>query len=147
MDISKELARTYFIHGTILVGKTLLMAPITTRFRFKNKTYPSEEDLTIQEGSKVDYTNAEVERARNAHRNDLENILPFLVIGGFYLTTDPDLKTTRMLFRIFTVARILHTLAYLNGVAQPTRFLSFLTGMGVNVFMVVSVASKYISYV
>ena len=90
---------------------------MTTLYPYFRHIRASEEDLTIQEGSKVDYTNAEVERARNAHRNDLENILPFLVIGGFYLTTDPDLKTTRILFRIFTAARIIHTLAYLNGVS------------------------------
>ena len=86
------------------------------------QTFLSQEDLKLQEGSKVDFANGEVERARNGHRNDLENILPFLVIGGFYLTTEPELKTTRMLFRIFTAARIMHTLVYMNEVSIATMF-------------------------
>ena len=40
---------------------------------------------------KYDFSqNADVERVRRAHQNDLENIPIFLILALFYVTTDPD---------------------------------------------------------
>ena len=72
-----------------------------------------------------------------AHLNDMENILPFLLIGFFYLFTNPALSTATLLFRIFTGARIVHSIVYLGVVPQPARALSFFAGLIVMTYMAV----------
>lgn len=44
--------------------------------------------------------------------NDLENILPFLVLGLIFVGTNPSLSWARTLFRVFTAGRFLHTFVY-----------------------------------
>ena len=48
----------------------------------------------------------------SAHLNDLENILPFLVLGLLFVGTNPSLSWARTLFRVFTTGRFLHTFVY-----------------------------------
>ena len=48
----------------------------------------------------------------SAHLNDLENILPFLVLGLLYVGTGPSFSWARILFRVFTAGRFVHTLVY-----------------------------------
>ena len=82
----------------------------------------------------------DVERVRRAHLNDLENILPFLVIAFLYVSTNPSLTSALLAFRIFTMARFAHTLVYaVFVVRQPARAIAFLIGMAVNIYLSVSV--------
>ena len=67
--------------------------------------------------------------------NDLENIIPFIMIGAFYVASDPVASTATLLFQIFTAARIMHSIVYIGQVPQPARALAFFTNVGVNVFM------------
>lgn len=58
--------------------------------------------------------------------NDLENILPYLTIGLFYVLTDPAAMVATNLFRVATVARFVHTFVYaIYVIPQPARGLSF----------------------
>jgi hypothetical protein len=45
--------------------------------------------------------------------NDLENIIPFVLLAGLYLATRPSAGTAGLLFKIFTAARYIHTFVYL----------------------------------
>ena len=96
--------------------------------------------------SHVEFNDVQVERIRRAQQNDIENVVPFIVIGGLYLTTNPSLATSKILFRIFVAARFAHTFFYLDSVRQPCRFLAFLVGLGVNSFMAINVVSRYLEY-
>ena len=62
-----------------------------------------------------------------AHLNDLENIPIFLIIALMFMLA--NLSPTRGIWclRIFTGARILHTIVYLNAILIP-RVLCFATG-------------------
>ena len=73
------------------------------------------------------------------HRNDLENIPVFLVIGLLYVLTGPSLTTATWHFRVFVASRFFHTVAYLTPLPQPSRFLGFLVGAATNVSMAVQV--------
>lgn len=53
-----------------------------------------------------------VERARNNHLNDVENILPFILMGLFYVGIRPRYDCALWHFRIFLLSRLLHTIAY-----------------------------------
>lgn len=57
----------------------------------------------------------DVERVRRNHLNDIENIIPFVLVGFFYVSTDPDRDTALWHFRVFFISRLLHTLSYQVG--------------------------------
>ena len=65
----------------------------------------------------------------------MENILPFVLIGLFYVATNPVASSATLLFRIFTGARFIHSIVYLFQVPQPARALSFGVGFGVMCYM------------
>jgi glutathione S-transferase len=76
--------------------------------------------------------------------NDLENIVPFLVLAFIYVGTNPSRGIALMAFRIFTVARLLHTFVYaVVVIPQPSRVLAFMVGMAVNVYMGLSIITTY----
>lgn len=74
-------------------------------------------------------TNPDVERVRRCHLNDLENIIPFVVIGLLYALTGPDLSTALLHFRVFVGSRFIHTVSYVLALPQPSRGLSWVVGM------------------
>lgn len=52
----------------------------------------------------------------------MENILPYLFVGLFYVMTDPSEAVAKLLIQVAAVSRILHTLVYaVIVVPQPTR--------------------------
>lgn len=63
------------------------------------------------------------------HQNDLENIVPFLVVGLLYALTGPDLSTALLHFRVFVGSRIIHTVTYVMALPQPSRGLAFGVGL------------------
>ncbi|KAM6047290.1 prostaglandin E synthase isoform 3-T5 [Theristicus caerulescens] len=60
-----------------------------------------------------------------AHRNDMENIFPFLFLGAIYSLLDPSPAVARIHFFIFCVGRIIHTIAYLLRLKAPTRSVAY----------------------
>jgi len=116
--LENEAFKHFAIASSILVFKMLAMAPFTARYRFGTKTFSNPED----NGKKSVGKNEDVERVRRSHRNDLENILPYLSIGLLYLATKPDPTTAAYHFYTFTAARIIYTIAYGFGL-QPWRSL------------------------
>jgi len=75
----------------------------------------------------------------------LENILPFIAIAFFYILTDPTEFLAVNLFRVFTVARILHTFVYTIVVTpQPSRALVWGAGYAVTIYMAVQVILHFL---
>jgi len=85
----------------------------------------------------------DVERVRRNHLNDIENIVPFVLVGLFYVGTNPDRDVALWHFRIFFVSRLLHTLTYQLALPQPSRFIACAVGylttlsMAVRIFLTV----------
>jgi len=78
--------------------------------------------------------------------NDLENIFPFLILGLIYVGTSPNVAWAKLLFRIFTGARLFHTFVYaIVVIPQPARILSFMIGFAVNFLMAYSIIFTYFS--
>merc|ERR1712059_155647 len=84
-----------------------------------------------------------VERVRRAHQNDIENIIPFVLLGLLYIFTNPDLATATLVFRIFTGCRVLHSIVYLLVVPQPARALTYFGGLGVNIYLAYKVITGF----
>lgn len=69
----------------------------------------------------------------------MENILPFLSIGLFYVLTDPKEALAIWLFRATTVARLLHTFVYaIYVVPQPARAICFFIHFAITLYMAMS---------
>lgn len=81
-----------------------------------------------------------------AHRNDMENIFPFLFLGAIYSMTGPSLGTARLHFVAFTAARVLHSVAYLAALPAPTRSLAYLAAQVPCLSMALQIMAAVASY-
>ncbi|NXA12018.1 MGST1 transferase, partial [Sapayoa aenigma] len=137
--IDNEVFRAYATYTAIVLLKMMLMSPITAYFRYTRKAFVNPEDTAAfgkgDSAKKYLRTDADVERVRRGHLNDLENIVPFVGIGLLYALSGPELSTALLHFRIFAGARILHTFAYLIPLPQPGRGLSWAVGYAVTFSM------------
>jgi len=135
-SIQNPLLRLYFFYVAILSLKMLLMSVLTGLQRFKNNAFANPEDAEPRK-LKVK-TNEDVERVRRAHLNDLENITVFFIVSYVYLMTNPSITLATTLFRVYTIARIAHTLVYaVVVIPQPARALSWAVGYFITIFMAV----------
>ncbi|KAJ8038403.1 Microsomal glutathione S-transferase 1 [Holothuria leucospilota] len=81
-----------------------------------------------------------IERIRRCHRNDLENITVFILVGLIYLfCTKPTPDSAILHFRVFAGARIFHSLAYLLPLPQPCRLFGFLVGALATISMIIRI--------
>ncbi|XP_043228046.1 microsomal glutathione S-transferase 1-like [Amphibalanus amphitrite] len=138
LNMSNPVFVTYLFYAAVLGLKTLFMSLFTARHRMGNKVFANPEDAKGLQG-KVKFDHPDVERVRRAHLNDLENVLPFLILCPLYLATGPAAATATTLIRVFAAARLLHTVVYLNVVPQPSRVLCFTVGIVVTVYMCVQI--------
>nr|UDM84154.1 microsomal glutathione S-transferase 1 [Sillago sihama] len=127
-----EVFLAFSTYAVIVILKMMLMAPLTAYYRITRGAFSNEEDVGLkpaEEKKKLLRTHPDVERIRRCHQNDLENIIPFVVVGLLYTLTGPELSAALLHFRLFTGSRIFHTLAYVCALPQPSRGLSWMLGM------------------
>ncbi|XP_064616293.1 microsomal glutathione S-transferase 1-like isoform X2 [Liolophura sinensis] len=126
----------FAFYAGIVILKTLAMSLATAYHRITKKVFINPED---NPGGKVTPNDPDVERIRRCHLNDLENVVPFVLIGGLYVLTGPSAHAAALHFRIFAAARIFHTISYLFALPQPCRALSFVVGYMATASMAVNV--------
>jgi uncharacterized MAPEG superfamily protein len=99
------------------------------RGRVSSKIFTIAEDAPLF-GGKLEAKEApSVERASACWRNDLENIPIFLILAWIYVAAgNLSVGTFELYCVIFVVARILHTIFYINAV-QPARTIVFTIGL------------------
>lgn len=74
-----------------------------------------------------------------AHRNDLENILPFLTAGLFYVLTNPSVWLAITLFKVAAAARIAHTIVYtIVVIPQPARVIAWFVQYAITIYFALS---------
>ncbi|KAG7495750.1 hypothetical protein JOB18_004659 [Solea senegalensis] len=142
--MENEVLRAFATYAAIVIVKMMLMGPITAYFRVTRGAFAHEEDVarkSAEEKKKLLRTDPEVERVRRCHLNDLENIVPFVVVGLLYALTRPELSTALLHFRIFAGTRIVHTIAYILVLPHFCRGLPYILGMLVTLSMVYRVLS------
>uniref|UniRef100_A0A8D0H642 Microsomal glutathione S-transferase 1 n=1 Tax=Sphenodon punctatus TaxID=8508 RepID=A0A8D0H642_SPHPU len=137
--IDSEVFLAYATYTTIVVLKMMLMSVVTAFYRMTRKAFANPEDASThgkgENAKKYLRTDPDVERARRVHLNDLENIVPFVIIGLLYALSGPDLFTALLHFRIFVGSRVFHTISYLVPLPQPSRGMSWLVGYAVTISM------------
>jgi uncharacterized MAPEG superfamily protein len=128
----------YALITVILFFKMVSISLVQGVGRVSTKTFVTPEDAEFfppaQEEAPI------VKRAMNAWRNDLENIPIFLFLGLIYVTLGLWPEGAFIYFSIFVVARILHTIAFLNGL-QPWRTIFFTFGMAVCIILSIQILS------
>lgn len=78
-----------------------------------------------------------MERIRRAHLNDLENIIPFMIVALLYVLTNPNPMVAMMLIRIVAISRIAHTIVYaVYPVRQPARATCYFTTYAITIYMI-----------
>ncbi|NP_001156173.1 microsomal glutathione S-transferase 1-like [Acyrthosiphon pisum] len=144
-EVDEVLFRTYVFYTAILVLKVLAMAPLTAKQRFAKMVFANPEDAKMNPKSKVKYDDADIERVRRAHLNDLENIPLFIIVCFGYLLTIPNVYIAINLIRLFVASRIIHTIVYAVVVLpQPARGLSWFAGFATTVYMAVQVILSFV---
>ncbi|XP_062334578.1 prostaglandin E synthase [Osmerus eperlanus] len=136
----------FVFYSVLLVLKMYIIAIITGQMRLRKKAFANPEDSLRHGGLDHFRKDPDVERCRRAHRNDMENILPFLFLGAVYSLISPSLSVARCHFLVFFVSRLVHSMAYLCALPAPTRSLAYVVAQVPCVSMAVQVLMVVASY-
>ncbi|XP_038672200.1 prostaglandin E synthase-like [Scyliorhinus canicula] len=128
LNLQNEVFCSFIFYAVLSIIKMFALAVLTGQVRLRKKAFANPEDALRHGGLKFCRTDPDVERCRRAHGNDMECIYPFLILGMLYCFLDPTPSIARIHFRIFFLARLLHTLAYLFALKAPTRSLAYTVG-------------------
>jgi len=137
-----EVFKSFAFYSAILAFKMFAVVFTTAHFRFKHKVFANQEDAKSR-GAKVG-TDPDVERVRRAHLNDLENIVPFWILGFLFVATNPSAFVATLLYRVFAISRIIHSVVYILAVPQPARAGSFTVGMFINMYMAFKITTHFL---
>lgn len=168
LTYENPVLRNYAFWAAILVIKTVLMSLYTGVQRsltkvlivavyiylfnihflihkFVLQTYSNEEDVRNSD-FEVKFGEEKVERIRRAHLNDLENILPYILISFIYMLTDPMPIVAVNLMRVAAGFRIWHTIVYcIFVIPQPARTFGFVIPLCIIVYMSVMSAICFVN--
>lgn len=118
----------YALCVVVLFIKMLAVSCYQGWFRLRLKAFVNPEDAAVFRRPAMATEHPQVIRASRAWANDLENIPVFFALGGLSVALDTPAAWCAALCVLFTLARVLHTLAYLAR-WQPWRTLFY--GVGV----------------
>ena len=130
------LLQIYALTAIVLTLKMSAISVVQGRARVAAGIVVNPEDAKTFQASQGPEDAPDVRRASRAWLNDLENIPIFLILCGIYVAA--GLSTTAFVIYclIFTVARIAHTIFYLNAI-QPWRTISYTLGAVVSMVLMV----------
>ena len=121
------LMRLYALTAIVLALKMSAISIVQGRARTAAKVFVNPEDAALFGGTAAIQEAAAVQRASRAWLNDLENIPMFLILALVYAIAGLSGTAFIIYCVVFTVARILHTIFYLNAM-QPLRTIAYTVG-------------------
>lgn len=122
---------TYVYCSVVLSVEMLALGAMTAARRAKVGGFVNPEDAKVSpQGAKLNdgSEHPEVARIQRAHRNLLESVPLFFALGLIAVLAGASPMGVKVALITFTVARVLHAIAYLNGV-QPWRTIFFGIGL------------------
>jgi len=135
-DLSDPVVRLFAVVYLLLVLKIALVGGYTSILRLSRKVFATPEDYRLQGLAPRATVDEDIERVRRAHQNDLENILPFFIVGLFYLMTHPSMLAAEIYGIGYLVVRTLHSVFYIRSM-QPHRTIAFTLGSVLTLAMLV----------
>nr|XP_054759778.1 microsomal glutathione S-transferase 1-like [Lytechinus pictus] len=145
MSNPEETLRYFATYAGLATVKMMILGPMTAFYRLKDETFANEEDyaLSTKKDRRPVFNHPRIERIRRCNLNDLENIVPFVIIGGlFAVYSGAPLTTIIWHYRIFVGSRFLHCIAYLLPLPQPIRALCYGVGLSTNLSMAIRLLSN-----
>ena len=129
MIMESPVLTAYATTSTVLALHTMSLAASTAVARIKARKVVNQEDSsTVSKGAEVVPVETEaVLRTQRAHRNAIENLVPYFVVASLYAITAPSATAAWIYFGFYVVTRILHSFFYLNAI-QPWRTAMFALG-------------------
>jgi uncharacterized MAPEG superfamily protein len=118
---SNALSAFFAVACALLVLKAQVLGAATAATRGGLKKFINPEDAAWLGGEHVNPDDERVQRIFRAHRNDLENLLPFFVGGTLYILSGAATTAGAAYFGVFLLARYAHTFAYLKQKARLRR--------------------------
>src|SRR5262245_35333988 len=125
--LADPAVRVFAVVYLLLALKIAAVGTYTSVLRLRRRVFATPEDYRLQGLAPRETRDEEIERVRRAHQNDLENILPFFVVGFVFLMTRPTLLAAQIYGIGYLIARILHSVFYIRGM-QPHRTIAFTAG-------------------
>lgn len=119
-----ENSPIFAVFTTILVVetlKTLLLGTATAFNRGKLQKFMNQEDADWLGGIAIEVDDPIPGRLMRAHRNNLENLLPFFIGGLLYVIASANSVAGTVYMVAFLVGRTTHTYAYLSKRAMLRR--------------------------
>ena len=123
-----DLLPVYAVCVVVLCLKMFAISCYQGYLRIRGRAFTNREDAAFFKRCAQPVELPQVARAARAWANDLENIPLFFVLGGLCVALDGYSVATVWLVGVFTLARVVHTLAYLMG-WQPWRTLAYGAGV------------------
>ncbi|MFQ6572109.1 MAPEG family protein [Pseudomonas sp. UM16] len=123
-----ELTAVFALCVVVLFLKMLAISCYQGFYRISRQTFKNAEDAAFVGRPASPQELPQVSRAAQAWANDLENIPVFFFLGALCLVYYPPGQFTAGLMVVFTVARLVHTLAYLAR-WQPWRTIAYAVGI------------------
>ena len=103
------------------VLKTLFLGMATPLARLKHKAWINQEDADWLGGKVVELDHPDAARRLRVHRNNLENLVPFFIVGCLFLWSGASATLGLVYFGAFLLGRLAHTYAYLGKKAMLRR--------------------------
>ncbi|MCE7761423.1 MAPEG family protein [Pseudomonas putida] len=117
----------YALCMVVLFLKMFMVSCYQGYHRLRFVAFTNPEDAAVFKHAAQAAERPQVLRAAKIWANDLENIPAFFALGGLAIALDTAAQPTVWLSIAFTLARVLHTLAYLLRL-QPWRTLFYAIG-------------------
>ena len=130
--------QVFAVAASIIALQLIALALWTGTVRTRRKVYTNPEDARLVKTAAAELEHEDVQRVQRAHRNALENAVPFFAIGLLYAMSGPSSTGALAYLVTFTAARLLHSVFYLWG-RQPFRTLCFAIGVAAMIGMAVHV--------
>ncbi|XP_076245077.1 prostaglandin E synthase [Calliopsis andreniformis] len=143
---TKQLWAVYAWWSCVLVLKMNALTWFTGRIRVARQVIHSEEDRMWMKGPNVILCptgggHEDVDRIREAHRHDLETVLPYLLITPIWLSTSPSFPLARMILTCFAIVSILYTLVHMQILNVHHYFKAILSALELSILIYISIAS------
>ena len=115
----------YAITALVLSANLLFLWARSGAVRAGTKIAVNEEDSIRFGAALEDRDPPAVARVLRVHANAQATIYPFLVLGLVFVLAGGSGTAAKILFGIFTAARLMHSVVYLKGM-QPWRTIFFI---------------------
>lgn len=137
------LLQIYALTAVLLALKMAAISVVQGRARTAAKKFLNPEDARTLGGETVAEEVEMVLRGGRAWRNDLENIPIFLILAWVYVAAGLSTTLFAIYCAVFVVARIVHTICYLNAV-QPLRTISYTIGAVAMLALIINLITRVV---